>query len=213
METPRRKVATRTISDARGAMPRAVSASGASSPGYPSATDLIASSAQWQRWLEDGLRAVLRPALVAGAIGLASAGCGQEVGNFYADLTGDDPQVAPLPMDAPPTPGGQVVMTPLPSAPGPGATPLHLAPPPAPGPDKPPVWQGVVIETPLPSPAYIPPNPSPPEIDGDIAMVRPQPPPPAVNPPMVRGRIAPVRPIVEDIPVPGGMRPVMPEGE
>src|SRR5688572_14855498 len=79
----KKKQLTKTIRDVRTVAPREVapSASGAERPRYPTAMDLIAAP-QWHDFLQSALRSVLRPAALAGAVGLAGigAGCGAEDG-------------------------------------------------------------------------------------------------------------------------------------
>lgn len=219
--TPKRKEAPRTIPDVRDAAPRALVRGTGTGPAYPAAADLIARSPEWKEWLDVALRSVLRPAALAGAVGLAGLGCD---GSAAAGLAGEWVSGTP---EATAT-QGQVAFTGIASdkflsgGPGGADAPLHTG--------------GGVVMSPLPGmpppggPAgTITPLPDPPELDGDVAAVHPHPPTvlgeapvvivpppviPAVRPPAMRGRIAPVRPRPvappPDIAVPGGLSRVMP---
>ncbi len=55
---------------------RAIAPSCERSRAYPTARELLAESDAWRRWLEDALCGLLRPAALAGAVGLAVAGVG-----------------------------------------------------------------------------------------------------------------------------------------
>ena len=182
-----------TIPDVREAPARKLAPKDGSGVSYPSAGELLASSSEWAKWLESAMRAVLRPAALAGAVGLAASGCANGEAapppSPWADASGDA------------SGDTGVVMYALPSTPlsgtgaGGGVTRPPETHPPHPTQGG---GSGTVVVSPLPDP---------PPVDGTHASVGPKPPivSPSWRPPMVRGRIRPVAP---DIPMPGGIRPV-----
>lgn len=212
-----RKPIRRTIPDVRTAPPRPLARRADEHIGYPTAAELVSSSTEWRRWLDEALRSVLRPAALAGAVGLAasaSAGCT----NVADDATrrvvalldeGGAPETPDASQaDAAGPEGGGIVMYPVPGSAGAGggsqagtggpvAHPLPVQPP------QPPSSGGsgdVVVDHP----------PAPPATDGvpdpGIASVRPKPPVlPQADPPQVRGRIRIVRPHPRPPALPGGL--------
>lgn len=74
--TPKRKSARTTIRRAVATDVRPAAPSSLNSRAYPTARELLAQSDAWRSWLDDALRGLLRPAALAGAVGLAAAGVG-----------------------------------------------------------------------------------------------------------------------------------------
>jgi hypothetical protein len=184
-KSPNRDI--RTV-PARELAARPAGESGAPRVGYPTALDLIAAP-QWREFLQGALRSVLRPAALAGAVGLAGigAGCGGD---------GIVPSVASL-FDEGPAAGATVqptiVFQPIPNG-------ISLPPPPAP-PTPASTWVSV---TPIPPGSQVePPCPLPPPVTTrPPSVVRPpQIITPAHNPAQMRGRIAFVRPVTPPPPV------------
>ncbi len=185
----KKKPIVSTLPDVRSAPPRQVESRAARGTGYPTAAELVSSSAEWQRWLEAAVRAVIRPAALAGVVGLAASGCTQPEPDVSDEIA---------PCDAP-AEGGPVVMYPIPSA-GPfgdGSAPPHplVAHPPGPSPAG---GSGSVVDGPLPDP--------PPATDPTSTASTKPPVIPPVRPPAIRGRI---RPVNVPVAVPGGISPVM----
>lgn len=168
---------------------------------YPSAAELFAQSSAWRSYVSETLRALLAPAALAGAVGLA--GCAGVGDTSSGVLTGDTTTIEssatltpigqPTVVTPPVSGGGDVVITPIPSV---TLTPL------------PPGTR--VIASPLPPPGRVTPLRHPPAISGGVG--RPIGPPiqPATNPPMVRGEAPAILPAVEPPQPDGGMRHVEP---
>lgn len=127
--SPTRKPVRVTIAVTAAATPRAAESSAMKTQAYPTAAELLAGSAAWRGWLEQSLRAVLRPVAFAGAVGLAAAagaGCGrgpsanpepvaggQEAVTVGADGSGDPEQALD---PKPPEPGSMIAPVPVPAA-------------------------------------------------------------------------------------------------
>lgn len=154
---------------------------------YPRAAEL-ASDGAWAAWLQETLAAVLRPAAVAGAFGMAA--CSLASGSE-----------APLP--------------PPPMAIAPEAPPCPIPPP---GTHPPPTGASVpptgVTLVPLPSPPAPPIEPT--RTAGAVATTQLPFPPPHVPPPTQNDRRPrpqtdrQPRPHPDPMPMPGGIRPVQP---
>jgi hypothetical protein len=193
-----------TIPEVRAAPARAVERRPSRGVGYPTAAELVSSSAEWKRWLDTAMRAVLRPAAVAGAVGLAASACatGEGVLPDLGALVADE---APPPPDGNAGKNDGVVMYPMPpSLPsGTGAGGGVTRPPETHPPHPTQVGgSGDVVATALPDP---PPANGPPVVGPDTK------PPvvlPTIRPHTLRGGLRPVHPR-PDIPMPGGIRPVL----
>ena len=168
---------------------------------YPSAHELIASGGDaWRAWLDEALRRVLGPAAIAGALGVAAAGCalpGRALEAFGSAAA--TAQASPLSPFAPTAPA---------SKPSPAVAPSITF-----GPLGPPV-----VAPPLPElPQVVPPVSTSP-------LTQPVPPrrPPLRHPPMMRGGrgdigfdrpappARPIQPQPEPPAIEGGLRAVMP---
>jgi hypothetical protein len=184
----KKKALVRTLVDVRAAPPRSLDRSRSAGPAYPRA-DLISRDPEWRKWLVEALRAVAGPAALAGAVGMAAAGCNTATADDPYESGGTivpawviaDDKLGPHPVEG--VPGGGVVMRPLP-----------------PVLDKPPIVDPASL-VPQVGPPAIPAPVDPPALDGETPYVRPQP-----RPPHVRGGIRPVVPR-PDIAIPGGLRP------
>jgi hypothetical protein len=203
----KKKQLTKTIRDVRSVAAREVAPSkrDAEGRGYPTALDLIAAP-QWHEFLQNALRSVLRPAALAGAVGLAGmgAGCGSEDGVLPAvSALFDDGEQAPAgspTVTFTPIPNG-ISMPPPPLAPPPASTWVTVTPiPPGTQPEPPCPLPPPVVNP----PGHRPPRWNPPRTAGRMVPVRP-PVPPATNPPHVLGQMVPVMP-----PPPPPRPPVVP---
>lgn len=146
------------------AAPRALAPMGAEATGYPSAAELVASNGEWGAWLQEALRSILRPAALAGALGVAAAG------GYGCDAATADASSALTPCDAPAAtlaPLGAPVLPP-PPAPPPAFTSVVMTPVPA-QPDPASQQQPPRVRPPRIRPI----DPHPPHIRGRISLVRP----------------------------------------
>ncbi|MCC7541098.1 MAG: hypothetical protein IT379_33070 [Deltaproteobacteria bacterium] len=161
----KRKAAPLTIPRTPLDAPRAVRAA-SPTRAYPRAAEL-ASSPAWADWLQSALRAVVLPAGVAGAMGLAACGI---VG---ASDVEPDPSTSLEPCDRP---TGSTLPSTDPVPLGGAAIPVQPTPTPniAPHPEP--------LRMPGEAPPVLAQPPTPP--------VPPAPIPPPTNPPHIRGRVA-----------------------
>ena len=202
----KRKQGRRTIREVGSVAPRAVRAESpaAGGPAYPTAVELVASGEAWRAWLDDALRRVLAPVALAGAIGVAAAGCGTS--GSALEAFGASPLASSSPDSPQPlSPFAPTVVSPKPSIGGPTATLAPLGPPSTPQPLPPAVVRPPQPPArPLPPPRQPPPplDPNPPMVRGQMVAVPPQLPP---RPP-VRPVVQP-QPIRHPIAMGGGARP------
>lgn len=164
----KKKAVVVTIPDVRSAPARELRPENRTELPYPSARDLLSSSSEWAKWLEGAMRSVLKPAALAGVVGVLASGCAHEAAPPpHVEAHGkEETGVVMFPITSPVRP--PETHPPLPTQGGGSET--------------------VVIASPLPDP---------PPVDGTHASVGPKPPVlPAVRPPMIRGGIRPVRPDV-----------------
>ena len=158
---------------------------------YPSAAELFADGTGWRAYVTDTLRALLAPAALAGAVGLAGcAGTGDAPNSVVGADTASTQSSATLTPLGQPTVGTSaadgVVVTPLPPStltPIPPGAPVVPAPPPRTHPPRTP-------------PAHPTPNQTPVAIPGGLGRVVVPPIPPAAQPPAVRGEAVQLQPAV-----------------
>lgn len=204
MSGQRRKQGRRTIRETSSAAPRPVQAHEPSptAASYPTALELVSGGEAWRAWLEDALRRVLAPAALAGALGVAAAGCG--TGGAALEAFGASPIATTAPSGSQPlSPFGPAVSGKPPAGGTPIASLSPLGPPSGPAPIAPFPVSVVTPEPParpLPPVVRPPPAPLPPMVRGRIAVVTPRPPAP---PPPAR----PLLPVHEPLNVAGGARP------
>lgn len=185
MSRSKRKPVRRTVPDVRAVTARPVEVVSRLTQGYPSANALVASGEAWRAWLDEALRRVLAPAAIAGALGVAAAGCtipGVSLDPFGAAVTTaprvDKPGASPapavtlVPLGPPtspsPAPTSAQLIVPSPVPQPPATQPVPPRRPPA---RHPPAMRGGAPAMVLPA-RPIAPQPDPPSIEGGMASVR-----------------------------------------
>lgn len=208
---PKRKALKKSIRDTRES-PRELAPIERAAVSYPTAAELGAIP-EWKAFLQSALRGILQPVALAGAVGLAAAGCGEPAAASAPSVVFQPiPNGITLqPVQQPVTPTQQqtqtfVTMTPISTGTGTSTEPRPL-----------PENGNIGNPRPRPRPRPNHPLPHPIAMPGGIRAIPPQPPQPRPpqpnanphpNPPQLRGDIAIVTPVPDPVPLGGAPMPV-----